>query len=594
MNGFGKVMRGVGKFFKKFRVLIILLVIGFIILTFVRYTSNTAKKVIAQMETGDTEIAKVEARDLVETVTATGTVESAKKRTVASTIVRDTKITSVNCEVGDYVEEGDILVTFSYESINKTISQLQEDIAESKATKSVNDISNTRTYYYAYGTESIVIRDLQTAIDERQKELNEACNEYGDAKRKLDELKEERDRHPDGGETETMIIDENTGEMIYTKNYFDPLIESQENAVATAYKAQENAQMAYDKAVQALEDEIYKGSNTLAGATETYQKNSITSNDPTKQLQRQLEDYRDKLDDYVIIAPISGLVTDVNVEENNSFAGGNIATIQDCSTLYINTEIDEYDIPNIKVGQRVVIKTDATREDELEGVIDEIAQTATNANSASAAGGASAATTSNATYSVKIKVISGDERLKLGMTAKLSIVIDEKDNVLTVPYDAVVDKGDGEYVVYMIDEAVVQKADSKDEQASVKPPLGFPGTGTGVAPTTIPDMQKDVSIPDMTKEDTVSSDNAIASVAAGDEEKKPFFERMKDILKVAYGPGEDEEDIIEKNQKEIPVEVGMESDYYTQISGKDVKEGMSVVVKTNVEPDNPFEIMMSM
>ncbi|MCR5357278.1 MAG: hypothetical protein K6E63_07715, partial [Lachnospiraceae bacterium] len=99
METFKKIMRGVGKFLKKYRVIIILLIIGFIVLTFVRYTSNIAKQVMGQLGGSDTETAQVESRDLVETITATGTVESAKKRTVASTIVKDTKITSVNCEV---------------------------------------------------------------------------------------------------------------------------------------------------------------------------------------------------------------------------------------------------------------------------------------------------------------------------------------------------------------------------------------------------------------------------------------------------------------------------------------------------------------
>ena len=185
-----KALSGVGKFFKKFKVLIIILLVGFIIVTFVKYSTNSAKKLLGNIAGDGTDTARVEPRNLVETVTATGTVESAKTRTMASTIMKDTKITSVNCEVGDEVQEGDILVTFSYENINKTISQLKEDIAESNATKSVNDTSNTRTYYYSYGTESIAIRDLQQAIDEKKKDLDTACGEYGDEKRKLDDSME--------------------------------------------------------------------------------------------------------------------------------------------------------------------------------------------------------------------------------------------------------------------------------------------------------------------------------------------------------------------------------------------------------------------
>ncbi|MCR4807157.1 MAG: efflux RND transporter periplasmic adaptor subunit [Lachnospiraceae bacterium] len=568
-----KAPSGVGKFFKKFRVLIIILVIVFFIFTFVRYSANSAKKLLGDMADAGSETAQVEARDLVETVTATGTVESAKKRTVASTIVRDTKITSVNCEEGDQVQEGDILVTFSYENINKTISQLKEDIAESKATQTVNDTSNTRTYYYSYGTEGITIRDLQQAIDEKQKDLNDACSDYGDAKKKLDELKAERESHPDGGETETMIINE-FGEQVYTKKYYDSLIESQEKTVESALKVQEQAQLAYDKAVQALEDEVYKGSHSLAGATETYQKNVITANDSTKQLKRQLEEQEDKLDDYVITAPISGTVTKVNVEENNSFAGGDLVTIQDCSTLYVSTEIDEYDIPNIKIGQEVKLKTDATRDDELDGVIEEIAATATAPAQGSASSG-------NATYAVKVKILTQDDRLKLGMTAKLSIIINEVENVLTVPYDAVADLGDGQFVVYTLDDESLKKLE-KRKQATEQMQEAIADMQKG-DPTKIQDMSKDSA-----------SANAINDAFTDeDEEELGFFGKIGNFFKVAYGKPEDTgSDFIEENKIEIPVEVGMESDYYTQVTGAGIREGMTVIVQSTEEADNPFDIMM--
>ncbi len=575
-----KPLSGVGKFFKKFKVLIILLVAGFIILTFVRYSANSAKKLLGELSDGGTDTARVEPRNLVETVTATGTVESAKTRTMASTIMKDTKITSVNCEVGDEVQEGDILVTFSYENINKTISQLKEDIAESNATRSVNDTSNTRTYYYSYGTESITIRDLQQAIDEKKKDLDTACGEYGDEKRKLDDLKSERDAHPDGGETETIITDPYTGEQVYTRKYYDSLIEAQENVVTTKLKAQEQAQLAYDKAVQALEDEVYKGSNTLAGATETYQKNVITSNDQTKQLKRQLEEQQDRLDDYVITAPISGTVTKVNVEENNSFAGGDLVTIQDCSTLYVSTEIDEYDIPNIKLGQKVKLKTDATREDELDGVIDEIAATATTQGQGQIQASGSS---SNATYAVKVKILTRDDRLKLGMTARLSIITNEVQDVLTVPYDAVVDLGDGQYAVYTLDEASLAKLE-KRKAASEQ------------MQNAIADMQKGdpTKIQDMSK-DTESANELNKALMGDEEEPKGFFGKLGNIFEVAYGKQDDSsDDFIKENQIEVPVQVGMESDYYTQVSGAGIKEGMTVLVQNTEQADNPFEMMMGL
>ncbi|MCR5000831.1 MAG: efflux RND transporter periplasmic adaptor subunit [Lachnospiraceae bacterium] len=580
-----KPLSGVGKFFKKFRVLIIIVVVGFIILTFIRYSTNSAKKLLSNMSSAGTDTAQVEPRNLVETVTATGTVESAKTRTMASTIMRDTKITSVNCEVGDHVQEGDILVTFSYENINKTISQLKEDIAESNATKSVNDTSNTRTYYYSYGTESITIRDLQQAINEKQRDLDNASADYNKVRDKLDQLRSERDQMPDMVETTVPAaqVPGVSGNAAPTttwvensaKKEYDKLIESQETTVEQASRTRDAAQLAYDKAVQALEDEVYKGSNTLAGATETYQKNVITSNDQTKQLKRQLEEQEDKLDDYVITAPISGTVTKVNVEENNSFAGGDLVTIQDCSTLYISTEIDEYDIPNIQIGQSVKFKTDATRDDELDGVIDEIAATAT----AAAQGQAS----NNATYAVKVKVLTPDDRLKLGMTAKLSIITNEIQDVLTVPYDAVVDLGDGQFVVYTLDEAALAKLE-KRKAASEQMQNAIADMQKG-DPTKIQDMSKDTE-----------SANAINEAFTSDEdEPKGFFGKLGNIFKVAYGKQDDTgNDFIKENQIEVPVQVGMESDYYTQVSGAGIKEGMTVIIQNTEQADNPFELMMGL
>ena len=562
MDTFKKIMRGIGKFLKKIKWLIILLVVGFIVLTAVKYNANKIMMQEAMSSATNQETATIEQRDVLNTITATGKIESAKTRTVASTIVKDTKITSVNCEEGDYVTEGDILVTFSYEDINKSIAEVKEDIAESKATQNVNDTANTRTYYYAYGTESMTMRDLQQTIDEKKKSLDYACEDYGKAKQKRDEIKEQLDATPEYNEK--VVSANGTYETVYEKNSqrtsLESQLESAENSMQSAYRQQEQAQTAYNEALEALSDEVYKGSNTLAKTTEDYEKSVITRNDSTKSLQRQLEKYEDQLDDYVITAPISGTVTSVLVEENNSFAGGNMVTIQDCSTLYVSTEIDEYDIPDIQIGQRVVIKTDATREDELEGVIDEVKDVATSSTSGATS------TSSSATYAVKVKIIDKDDRLKLGMTAKLSIILEERDSVLAVPYNAVVEKEDGSKVVYVESEP------------------SFPKDA-------MPNMSKD-GIGDITKGETSGGDRP-AGGPSGGAPSGGFS--LKEVFSIAYGKNDFDTEQQEDTQKEIPVTVGLESDYYTEISGEGIEEGLTVVIPSQEhDKTSPMQMMMRM
>ena len=61
-------------------------------------------------------------------------------------------------------------------------------------------------------------------------------------------------------------------------------------------------------------------------------------------------------------------MTAVNVEVGDTYNGNVIAVIDNVDSFDI-TEIDEYDINRIAVGQEVIIKTNATGDEELSGVV---------------------------------------------------------------------------------------------------------------------------------------------------------------------------------------------------------------------------------
>ncbi len=537
---------------KKLRFLIILALLG--VAGFFGYKKYMQMKSVKDVMSNkkQTETAIIEKRNLTDSITTTGTVMSAETRTLSSTI-KDTKITSVDCEIGDYVNEGDILVTFSVDDINRTIADLQDDISEKKQTTAIDATGNEREYLYSYGTESMTIRDLQNAIDEKQEALNKACSAYGDAKEELEAAKAELEAAQNSdnsgesqsegqGEDGQNQGDGNFGDNSQNISQLEAAVKSAETAVDNAYEQQEQAQKALDKANQDLTDEVYKGSNTLAKQTESYQKNVITQNDSTEDLERQLEDYKESLSDYVVVAPISGIVTALNVEEANGFSGGDMLTIQDVSTYYITTEIDEYDIPDISLDQRVVIKTDATRDDELEGVVTFISPTASTSQGSS-----------DVTFTVKIKILTIDDRLKLGMSAKLNIIVDERENVLTVPYDAITEKENGDSVIYVVDNS---KKPSTSKTSDDK------------------------------KEKSEASDVITKDTPDGGDFDKSKMKSGKSMPEGVEAP--------EIETKEVVVEVGMEGDYYTEISSPDISEGMTVVVSeaTTNGSGNSFEDSM--
>lgn len=509
-----RIFAKTGQILKKFRVLIILAVLT--VIAFFVYQNYKEKQKMAQAMAMNTQLetAVIETRDLTSSITTTGTVEAQEVRTLTSA-VKDIKITSVNAEVGDTVTEGDILVTFSDEDINRTIADLQEDISVSEQKEAIQSESQNREYLYTYGTEAVNMSSAAEKVEDALTSLHEACNAYGSAKTARDEAKTKMEEayaaySPYIGQT----ISANSAASGLKSAYESAVTayNTAENKVTTTYDAQVNAQKAYDSAVESQANTTRSAANSLTSADENYQTESLTQGDSTEELRRQLEDYQESLSDYVVTAPISGIVTSSSVESGNGFSGGEIMTIQNVDSYTISTEIDEYDIPDIELGQKVIIKTDATRDDELEGTVSAISPTAT-ANSGSSSG---------VTYNVTIDVLTKDDRLKIGMSAKLNIIVDEVTDVLTVPYDAVAENEAGENVIYVVDEP-----ETPD--------------GTAGAAAALEDNYSD-------------SRNAAQENAA---QEKPAV-----------------------MQREIAVEVGMESDYYTQISSNEISEGMIVVIQS--------------
>ena len=180
----------------------------------------------------------------------------------------------------------------------------------------------------------------------------------------------------------------------------------------------------------------------------------------------------DQIENGVIKSTVNGTVTQVNIKAGDIYTGSTIAVIEGCEDFIVEAEIDEYDIPDISVGMRVLIKTDATRDEELEGRVIYTAPSATTASTSSSMGAASSSATSgsSATYTVKISLDTPNDRLRLGMNAKLSIITESKEDVWSVPYDAVYDREDGTHYIEIL------KNEETEEIQEITVEKGLEGT----------------------------------------------------------------------------------------------------------------------
>lgn len=126
----------------------------------------------------------------------------------------------------------------------------------------------------------------------------------------------------------------------------------------------------------------------------------------------------------VITSPIDGVVISREVEEGQTVAAGfetptlfNIA--KDLTEMQVIADVDEADIGQVALGQRVSFEVDAYPNDVFEGVVTQVRLEATVESNV-------------VTYEVVISAPNPDLKLKPGLTATVTIYTLEKENVLVV------------------------------------------------------------------------------------------------------------------------------------------------------------------
>lgn len=426
--------------------LIVTLVILFVVLAVIvggcSIMVNKAKSAMeAMMNEAQTDVVSV--RSLTKSIGATGKVISVQSEDI-SVPLSGVKIEHIAAEVGDVVEEGQLLVQFDTEDIAENLdiarralyqTQGQYGISAENAQRSVEDAQRGADYQaqtayinmnQAYQTYIDAFDDLEELKDKEA----EALDVWIEAEEKLDDLMDDLE-DAQTAQTDTTALDQKIAQQ---PSVIAQAEAAYEQAKAARESLEENIPKLYDSyelACLAYENALASGQSTVASAQAAQQSAELSVN--TDQQQKQIDALADQLEDGTVTAPFGGVVTAVNYDDGDYYAQGVLLTVQDISSLEIEAQIGEYDIPDIRLGQKVLIKTDATREQELEGTVVFIAPTATPAV-ASAMG---ASVSADPTYEVRISVDTQTDRLRLDMSASLSIIVQEVENAMTVPYNAV-------------------------------------------------------------------------------------------------------------------------------------------------------------
>ena len=154
-----------------------------------------------------------------------------------------------------------------------------------------------------------------------------------------------------------------------------------------------------------------------------------------EQSQASLAQARDSLSKTVIRSPLTGVITQLNVEVGERAVPGTlnnpaatIMVIANLSIIQAEIEVNETDIVAVELNQRAVVNVDALPNEPLEGIVTEIGNSAIQKQSSQEA----------KEFKVAIRLSNPPSELRPGLSCAADITTATRVNVLTIPIQALV------------------------------------------------------------------------------------------------------------------------------------------------------------
>lgn len=348
--------------------------------------------------------ATVTSLDVAETIEASGSLEA---QPFASLSWKTSGVVeSLNVKPGDFVKADSILLTLDPTSVSASIVSAQADLVT--AQKNLEDLLTSGTSL------------AQAAID-----LKNAQEDFNDAENYLHYLQTDT-KVPQTIYSAKLVKSGNGWKYDYTtENFKGPAPED--------WIVEAENDLALKKAE--LEDKQREYNRLLAGDTSSDVIAAQAKVDAAQATVNQLS----------IIAPFDGQVLSVDSHVGDMVNTGELSVnIADMDHLYVEAQVDESDVANVKVGQQAEVTLDAVSDVVLTGLVVSVNPVG------EVVGGL-------VKYTVRIDLDSvKDVFLPLGSTANVVIKVSDAQATLAVPIVAIQNDSQGEYVWAMRDGASVR------------------------------------------------------------------------------------------------------------------------------------------
>lgn len=495
------------RFFKKLNKKIIAAMVAAALIISAIVGVTGVKNVMAKNDEEANNIATVSVvkQDVQKTLSATGTIISAEESGQFATVTGSYPVEEVYVKVGDVVKKGDPLYKLDMSTMEETLSYQQQAldlqnqqnaISQQNADKALQDAKDAGAVQVNDANRSLAQAKQDKAAADRQQsnsnsQLDSARNAESDAKRaydnansnvssiqkKVNDIQKQIDSADENTNVDELKksldaakadLNSAMSDRDGKKSAYDSAVSNRQSAEQTLQSAKDSAATAarsLDSASASAANTQNTANNNIINQYQTAKSNELSSKANTLSSQQEIAKSKEELSKAVVRASQDGTVTNVNIVKGQTYSGTDAVVIDNVTSLKATADIDEAQIPQIAMGQKVQIKTDATGDEILEGTVSFVSPTATKNSTKTTEGESSTASVSKsrATYRVDVTLDNTNENLRLGMTAKMTFITANAKDALVVPTTDLQTDADGNKYV------VVQNADGSTKNVTVTP-----------------------------------------------------------------------------------------------------------------------------
>lgn len=471
--------------------IVLLLVIIIVVVSLMRKGKAASTDTVAEEAYQTTPLEK---QDVTKEIGLSGTLDSAHSESVSSTL-EGVKVKEVCVQVGDTVNEGDVLFRFDSSEIEQKLEAAKKALANEQATKAAEIASNERNYADAQTTQNVEAgrsdqavnqaadaynaavsskataeSAYQSAVSDRksqEKAVKKAKEAAANAKKDEKSAKKRLEEAQKSGDEQSAASAQAAYDAAASqKKQADKSLENAQAAL-TSLKAEEaerqsqvtsagdavnSASSSLQQAQNDRDDSKRNNAKNVADSKDTLD-NARRSNSADSQSGQDVKNYEDQLEQCTVKAASSGVITSVGAKVGDTYNNGVLATIQDEKNYVVTAMVDQYDISDITKDMKALIKTDTTGEEEMNGTVTFVSPVPASVAARSDNSDSSSGSSGNGGngYEIRITVDNPSERLRIGMTAKVTLIQEEAKNVFAVPDDCISEDENGNSAIQILE-----------------------------------------------------------------------------------------------------------------------------------------------